>query len=176
MPLATSMRSTLWFSGKSCEVDMVRVWFGDESQGLKRDREEFVLTLHRACSDTEAAKTFYCDSLDFHVVGVTRRDGRRQTFLNHKRMPSFSLCLTEMENSGFTPDDFILDIGMWDQDEWHACRERLKAAGYPALAEKTANPFQMISDHDDPDGFKVRLTCTQRPKNTGKGPDFSEDQ
>ena len=155
---------------------MVRVWFGDESQGLKRDRQEYVLTIHRPCSDAEAAKKFYCVGLAFHIVGVTRRDGRRQTFLNHPRMPSFSLCLTEHGQDAPEPDDFLLEIGMWDRPEWEACRERLNRLGFAPIAEKTANPFQMTSDYADPDGFKFRLTCTERPKNTGKGPDFGDSQ
>lgn len=153
---------------------MVRVWFGNESQGLKRDRQEFVLTIHRNCSDTETAKKFYCDSLSFEIVGVTRRDGRRQMFLAHPRMPSFSLCLVEQTGEDITPDDFILDIGMWDQPEWQACRDRLTKNGFAPEHEKLANPYQMICDYADPDGFKLSLTCTERPKNTGKGTEFND--
>tara|TARA_Y100000052_G_scaffold27554_1_gene36245 strand:+ start:27945 stop:28406 length:462 start_codon:yes stop_codon:yes gene_type:complete len=153
---------------------MVRVWFGDESQGLKRDRDEFVLTIHRNCSDAETAKKFYCLSLGFEIVGVTRRDGRRQMFLAHPRMPSFSLCLVEIVGEEVSPDTFILDIGMWDQPEWQACRDRLSKNGFSAEREKLTNPYQMTCDYSDPDGFKLRLTCTERPKNTGKGPEFND--
>ena len=159
---------------------MVRVWFGDESQGLKRDRQDYVLTIERRCADADTTKKFYCDGLGFKIVGISRNifvgKGSTNLFLNHPRMPSFSINLIESSDNLIEPDDFLLDIGMWDRPEWEACRERLKELGFAPTAEKTANPFQMTSDYADPDGFKVRLTCTERPKNTGKAPDFGDGQ
>lgn len=156
---------------------MVRVWFGDESQGLKRDRNEFVLTIHRNCADGSASEKFYCDALGFHVVGLTRNPAGRQIFMNHKRMPSFSLALNEAPEAVGDPGqrDFTLDVGMWDEDEWRACRDKLGELGLSPVAEKTSNPFQMFSDYLDPDGYKVRLTYTKRPPNTGHGPDFEDN-
>lgn len=154
---------------------MVRVWFGDESQGLKRDRHEFVATLHSTTSDTEASKRFYCEGLGFAIVGATRRDGRKQTFLNHKRLPSLSVCLNQYEHRPeIEPREHVLEIGMWDLEEWQAARDRMAELGYSSASEKTSNPHQMYVDWVDPDGATIRLTYTQRPKNTGKGPEFSD--
>ncbi|MBN04037.1 VOC family protein [Ponticaulis sp.] len=156
---------------------MVRVWFGNESQGLQRDRDEFVATLHTAITDTEAAKRFYCEGIGFAVVGTTRRDGRRQTFLNHTRLPSLSLCLNEYaDHPDIERREHMLEIGMWDLEEWQAARNRMAKLGYDVSAEKTSNPHQMFAEWRDPNGGGIRLTYTQRPANTGKGPDFKEDQ
>lgn len=148
---------------------MVRVWFGDESQGLRRDRNEFVLTVHRACSDIESAKTFYCDALDFKVVGLTRNASGRQVFIAHNNLPSFSLCLTESDKPSDPVSAFLLDIGIWNESEWQTYRTKLGILGFEVHAEKLANPFQMSSDYADPDGYPVRLTYTRPPVNTGKG-------
>ena len=148
----------------------MRVWFGDESQGLRRDREEFVLTIARPCSDLDAGKRFYCEGLDFAIVGVTSDMKERRVFLNHKKMPSVSLCLTVSESAVVVPDTGVsLDIGIWNEEEWDGYCAALAAQGAREGRKKLANPFQKFIEYIDPDGFIVRLTYTRPPVNTGKG-------
>jgi hypothetical protein len=44
---------------------MVRVWFGDESQGLRRDRQEYVMTLERPCRTVMPPSAFIVTVLAF---------------------------------------------------------------------------------------------------------------
>lgn len=70
---------------------MVRVWFGNESDGLKRDRLEHVLTLVRPSFDLEDTKRFYCEGLGFYVTGMTSGQDGRLMYLASKRLPSIAL-------------------------------------------------------------------------------------
>ena len=156
---------------------MVRVWFGDESQGLRRDRKEFVLTIQRPCRDMDAAKRFYCEGLGFSVSGVTSGHGERRVYIVHKLLPSIAISLVGPMSGELPPlpdTGVLLDIGMWDEPDWHACFERMADLGHKPVSEKLANPHQKWIDYRDPDGFVIRLTYTRPPVNTGKRDERSD--
>lgn len=155
---------------------MVRVWFGDESQGLQRDRQEFVLTIERPCSDFDASKRFYCEGVGFAVSGVTSGGSLRRVYIAHKQLPSVAIGLTaplngEPQNTGFDP--FCLDIGIWNETHWNTVIERMTGLGFEPSETKLSNPHQKWALYKDPDGFPIRLTYTRPPVNTGKREDKS---
>lgn len=146
---------------------MVRVWFGDESQGLRRDRQEYVLMLERPCRDIEAAKRFYCEGLGFFVSGVTSNAYGRKVYVVHKNLPSFALGLQEAASTPADPPPTeLLDIGIWNEDDWEATRSRMAELDISYTAEKLTNPHQKWIDYADPDGYMIRLTYTRPPVTT----------
>lgn len=148
---------------------MVRVWFGNESDGLKRDRLEHVLTLVRPSFDLEDTKRFYCAGLGFYVTGMTSgRDGRLM-YLASKRLPSvaFGFRRTDELKPG-EMDNLRLDIGVWELSEWEDTVGRMTTLGFAPTASKLANPHQKWVDFTDPTGGIVRYTYTRPPVSTGR--------
>lgn len=145
---------------------MVRVWFGNESDGLKRDRQDYVITLERQCHDIDAAKRFYCEGLGFQVMGVANRADTRHVFLSHAHTPSFAIALiwTKDAPPGKQGSDTqLLDLGSWSESEWAEQTARLAELGFGATASKTAISHQKWAEFLDPDGYPIRLTYTRPP-------------
>lgn len=141
---------------------MVRVWFGNESDGLQRDRKEHVLTIERPCPDHEAIKKFYCEGLGFYVTGVTSSRAGRMLYLASKRLPSVALGFLLTTEASPAPD-LKLDIGVWNVAEWDETVGRMATLGFSPTTKKTANPHQKWMDYQDPTGAVIRYTYTQPP-------------
>ena len=142
---------------------MVRVWFGNEADGLKRDRKEHVLTIERQAPDLDVIKAFYCNGLGFYVTGVTSGRAGRMMYLAHKRLPSVALGFLQSDADAPACAPMTLDIGVWDVSEWEDTTNRMQEAGYAPTAQKLANPHQKWVEYEDPTGANIRYTFTQPP-------------
>lgn len=143
---------------------MVRVWFGNESDGLQRDRKEHVLTIERSCADHESVKRFYCEGLGFYVTGVTSGHAGRMLYLASKRLPSVALGFLLRPDHALTDSHGLkLEIGVWDHDEWDDTVARMDALNIEPVQKKTSIPHQKWMDFQDPTGAVIRFTYTQPP-------------
>lgn len=85
-------------------------------------------------------------------------------YIVHKQLPSFALGLHEVSADGpVVKHQDTLDIGVWNEDDWSATRERMESLGFAPEAHKLTNPHQKWADYRDPDGYLIRFSYTRPP-------------
>ncbi len=146
---------------------MVRVWFGNESDGLKRDRQDYTLTIIRKAADLDEVKRFYCEGLGFYVTGVTTNQEGRTLYCANERLASiaFGFRKTDEPVEG-SHDGLHFEIGIWREDNWQEIIDRMAELGFTPAAQKLSNPHQKWLEYSDETGIVIRVTYTRPPVTT----------
>jgi len=119
-----------------------------------------VLRVARPTDDIEGLLPFYCDGLGLDVLSrFTDHEGFDGVMLGREGAP-YHLEFTTARGhaAGRAPtQDNLLVFYLPDREDWSAAVERMKAAGFSAVA--AFNPYwdRRGRTFEDPDGYRVVL-------------------